>query len=176
MGSSESRSIKFRVCLFLKQLTDYWPCWHKRKCQQIQYDISPCVNSIRKPPVICLKHKMRIWENEKMRISLSFPKNGWQFTDRVDNKTFFLTKPSPAPTAGSHFSPVAILTFLWARKISPVGAEIFPNGGAESTSLKRHADFLTESFLSRIKDKQENGVKILKFSFSHFHFSCRTNK
>ena len=28
-------------------------------------------------------------------------------------------------------------------------------------------DFLTESFLSCIKDKQENGAKILKFSNSH---------
>ena len=42
-----------------------------------------------------------------------------------------------------------------------------PNGDAVTTPIMHPADFLTESFLSRIKDKQENGAKILKFSNSH---------
>jgi len=42
-----------------------------------------------------------------------------------------------------------------------------PNGNAVTTPIMHLADFLTESFLSCIKDKQENGAKILKFSNSH---------
>ena len=51
-----------------------------------------------------------------------------------------------------------ILTFPWGRKISPVGAQIFPDGDAVTTPIMHLADFLTESFLSCIKDKQENGA------------------
>ena len=42
-----------------------------------------------------------------------------------DSAAEILTKPSPAPTAGSHLSPAAILTFPWARNFSPVGAQDF---------------------------------------------------
>jgi hypothetical protein len=49
----------------------------------------------------------------------------------------------------------------------PVGAQVFPDGDAEQTPIMHLDDFLTESFLSHIKDKQENGAKILKFSNSH---------
>jgi len=77
-----------------------------------------------------------------------------------------LTKPSPAPTADSHFSSAAILTFPWVRKNSPVGAQVFPDGDAEQTPIMHLADFLTESFLSCIKDKQENGADFRIFAFS----------
>ena len=56
-----------------------------------------------------------------------------------------MTTPSPAPTAGSHFSSVAILTFPWARKISPVGAQDFPDGDDVTTPIMHLTDFLTES-------------------------------
>ena len=76
-----------------------------------------------------------------------------------DSDSEILTKHSPTPTGDSHFSPDAILTFPWARKNSPVGAQIFPDGDAVTTPIMHLADFLTESFLSCIKDKQENGAK-----------------
>ena len=62
-----------------------------------------------------------------------------------DSAAEILTKHPPAPTAGSHFSSVTILTFPWARKNSPVGAQIMPNGGAVTTPIMHLADFLTES-------------------------------
>ena len=42
-----------------------------------------------------------------------------------------------------------------------------PNGDAVTTPIMHLADFLTESFLSCIKDKQENGAKNPKFPNSH---------
>ena len=81
-----------------------------------------------------------------------------------DSAAEILTKHSPTPAVGPRFSSDAILTFPWARKNSPVGAQIMPNGDAVTTPIMHLADLLTESFLSRIKDKQENGADFRIFA------------